>query len=92
MMRIAIAYYLGSEVFNKNRASNYRFNISQNYEKAFEWFSKCAKRGCSQSYFMLGWMCQHGQGTKEDVVSAKNYYQMSKEPEALIQISKLDNL
>ena len=44
--------------------------VSQDYEKAFEWWSKAAEQGNTGAQFHLGWMYANGKGVPKDYVMA----------------------
>ena len=48
--------------------------VVQNYEKAFEWYSKAANQGNAQAQYNLGSLYQNGQGIGKDDKKALEWY------------------
>ncbi|ENU27824.1 tetratricopeptide repeat protein [Acinetobacter modestus] len=49
-------------------------DVIQNYEKAFEWYSKAANQGNAQAQYNLGSLYQNGQGVEKDDKKAFEWY------------------
>lgn len=79
-LEVAAKYYAGY---------NEKYEVTQNYGEAFNWFLTAAKQGNSRAQYMVGWMYQHGQGTKINLNQAMVWYAKSKEPDAANQIAEI---
>lgn len=53
--------------------------ISQDYQKAFEWFSKAAPQGDIQAQYSLGFMYHQGQGVAQNYAKAAQWYSQAAE-------------
>lgn len=51
--------------------------VAKDYEMAFKYFQLGAQRGNKESWYFLGWMTEHGQGTDKDISKAIEYYEKS---------------
>ena len=51
------------------------FGITQNYNESFKWYEQLAKAGDNKGYFLLGFMYEHGLGTKKDIKTSNILYQ-----------------
>jgi hypothetical protein len=43
--------------------------------EAFRWYGVSAEGGSSRAMFTLGWLCEQGRGTPQDLVRARQHYQ-----------------
>ncbi|STZ00103.1 Beta-lactamase hcpA precursor [Moraxella lacunata] len=48
--------------------------IKQDYQKAFEWFTKSANQDNAKAQYNLGVMYHNGQGAKQDPNTAKQWF------------------
>ena len=48
--------------------------VVQNYEKAFEWYSKAANQGNAQAQYNLGSLYHNGQGVEKNDKRAFEWY------------------
>ena len=51
--------------------------VKKNYGVAFQRFKYAADQGHNDANYFMGWMCEHGQGTKKDIEKAIKYYKRS---------------
>ena len=51
--------------------------VRQDYQKAFEWYTKAANQGHAKAQFNLGVMYEEGQGVRQDYRKAKERFGLS---------------
>lgn len=49
------------------------YDLEQNYQKAFEWYTKSANQGDAEAQYNLGTMYHNGRGVKQDLNTAKQW-------------------
>lgn len=66
--------------------------VVQNYEKAFEWYSKAANQGFAMAQYNLGLLYQNGQGVEKDDQRAFEWYRKAASnghPQAKLVLAEL---
>ena len=73
------AALLGDVDAQFNLAMSYSFGkgIDQNFEKALDWFLKCANQGDAKAQYFVGVMYSNGHGTEEDLEKAADWFMKS---------------
>ena len=51
--------------------------VRQDYQKAFEWFTKAANQGFATAQYASGLMYYNGEGVRQDYKKAKNFFRLS---------------
>ena len=47
--------------------------IKQDYQKAFEWFTKSAEQGCIEAMYNIAEMYENGYGVEKDLNKSKHW-------------------
>lgn len=53
---------------------DYGYRVSQDSQKAIEWFTKAAHQGHAKAQYNLGWMYENGDGVRRNKSTAKRYF------------------
>ena len=57
--------------------------VTQDYDQAFQWYTKAAEQGSPDAQYNLGWMYSRGRGVTRDHKQAVKWFTKSAEQDAL---------